>query len=186
MGVVARVAATYDAASTSEELSMNERLVCAAAAVLMGVALAGGCEREKTRSGGGTNAPAPGAATRPAAVAAGGGGDHANRVDLGERTVNGLKIKAMQDEPVKAGGEGAFDLVVTGYPAGQKPKAVRFWVGTEAGTESAKAKAAEESPDNWHTHADVPNPMPAGSKFWAEIEPAGGEKFKVSFELKGQ
>jgi hypothetical protein len=105
---------------------------------------------------------------------------------LGETTVNGLKIRGLQDEPIKPGGEGAFDLQVTGYPAGGKPRAVRFWVGTESGDESVKALAAEETPDNWHTHAEVPNPIPAGSKFWAEIEPASGEKFKVSFDLRRQ
>ena len=106
------------------------------------------------------------------------------RKPLYDRTVAGLKIKAMQDEAIKAGGEGAFDLIITGYPAGQKPKAVRFWVGTEAGTESAKAKAEEEKPDNWHVHVEVPDPIPAGSKFWAEVEPASGAKFKVSFDFK--
>ena len=114
------------------------------------------------------------------------GGDHANAVTLGETTVAGLKIKALQDEPVKAGGEGAFDLQITGYPAGQKPKAVRFWVGTESAEGSVKAKAEEEKPDNWHTHAEVPNPIPAGAKFWAEIEPATGAKFNVSFDMKKQ
>ncbi|QOV90694.1 hypothetical protein [Humisphaera borealis] len=109
--------------------------------------------------------------------------NHPNQVVIGELATNGLKIKAMQDEPVKPGGEGAFDLQITGYPAGGKPKAVRFWVGSESGEGSAKAKAEEETPDNWHTHAEVPKPIPAGSKFWAEIEPATEDKFKVSFEL---
>jgi hypothetical protein len=109
---------------------------------------------------------------------------HANAITLGETTVAGLKITAKQDEPVKAGGEGAFDLLITGYPAGGKPKAVRFWVGVETGEGSAKAKAEEETPDNWHTHTEVPNPIPAGAKFWAEIEPAAGDKFKVSFPMK--
>src|SRR5436190_15870715 len=112
----------------------------------------------------------------------GGGGkkdDHANATPLGEKTVAGLKLKAVQDEPIKAGGEGAFDLSITGYPAGQKPKAVRFWVGVESGDGSVKSKAEEESADTWHTHAEVPNPIPAGAKFWAEVEPAAGEKFKV-------
>ena len=111
-------------------------------------------------------------------------GEHADAVTLGETTAGGLKITAKQDEAIKAGGEGAFDLIVTGYPAGQKPKAVRFWVGTESGEGSVKAKADEEAPDNWHTHVEVPNPIPAGSKFWAEIEPASGEKVKVSFAVK--
>ena len=50
---------------------------------------------------------------------------------------------------VSGGGEGAFDVVITGGT----PKAVRFWIGNEGGEGSVKAKAAEETPDNWHTHA---------------------------------
>ena len=147
-------------------------LVCAALVV-------GGCKEDKPADKQGGNAPS-------ATGAAGGGTqkDHPNQITLGETTSNGLKFKAMQDEPIKAGGEGAFDLLITGYPAGAKPKAVRFWVGVESGQGSAKAKAQEESPDNWHTHVEVPNPLPAGSKFWAQVDPASGAAFKVSFDLK--
>jgi hypothetical protein len=131
------------------------------------------------------------ATTQPAASGQGAAAktpadDHVNQTVLGETEARGLKFRALQDAPAKAGGEGAFDLIVTGYPAGGKPKAVRFWVGTERGAESAKAKADEEKPDNWHTHAELPDPLPPGSKFWAEVEPASGEKFKVSFDFKQQ
>jgi hypothetical protein len=130
--------------------------------------------------------PAP-SATQPGAPAQGVTGkpdDHVNQTVLGEREAKGMKFKALQDAPAKPGGEGAFDLVITGYAAGGKPKTVRFWVGTEGGTESVKAKAEEEKPDNWHVHVEVPDPLPPGSKFWAEVEPPAGEKFKVSFEFK--
>jgi hypothetical protein len=30
----------------------------------------------------------------------------------------------------------------------------------------------------------VPNPLPAGSKFWAQVDPASGAALKVSFDLK--
>ena len=63
---------------------------------------------------------------------------------------------------------------------------MRFWVGTEDGKGSVKGRAEEETPDNWHTHVEVPDPLPAGSKFYAEVEPATGEKFTVSFDLKQQ
>ena len=133
------------------------------------------------------NKPAP-AATQSGAPAGAGakdgqkdGGDHPNAVVLGTQTAGGLQLKATQDEPIKAGGEGAFHLLITG---GAKPKAVRFWVGVEGGEGSAKAKAEEEGADNWHTHVEVPNPLPPGSKFWAEVEPQSGQKFKVSFDLK--
>jgi hypothetical protein len=67
---------------------------------------------------------------------------------------------------------------------GGKPKAVRFWVGTDDGKGSVKAKAEEETTDNWHTHAKLPDLLPAGSKFWVEVEPPTGETFRVSFDPK--
>ncbi|MDB5294071.1 MAG: hypothetical protein JWO31_54 [Phycisphaerales bacterium] len=127
--------------------------------------------------------PGHGSATVPADGTTG-AEHHADAKPLGEKTQGGLTFSAVQDEPVKAGGEGAFDLKVTGYPAGGKPTAVRFWVGTEAGAESVKAKAAEVSADNWHTHLEVPSPMPAGAKFWAEVEAPAGKQ-TVGFDLKG-
>ena len=119
-------------------------------------------------------------ATAPATAPGAAGGDHPDAVSLGEKTVGGLQLKAMQDDVVKPGGEGAFDLKVIG----PKPKAVRFWVGVESGEGSVKAKADEESPGNWHTHVEVPDPLPPGSKFWAEIEPQQGAKQTVSFDMK--
>ena len=96
--------------------------------------------------------------------------------------MGGLTLVATMDAPIKAtgGGEGAFDVVITGG----KPKAVRFWIGTESGEGSVRAKAEEETTDNWHTHAEVPDPLPSGSKFWVEVEPPTGEAFTVSFDPK--
>ena len=128
--------------------------VTSAALVFSAALLVGGCKDNHSHKPGEGHShdpkPAaapttqPGAGTQPAAAA----GDHPNRVVLGQTAANGLTLKAMQDEPLKPGGEAAFDLVITGYPAGGKPKAARFWVGTEAGEGSAKAKAAEETPDH--------------------------------------
>ena len=159
-------------------------------ATLVGLAaVAAGCKDDKqTQGDGGTPPNTPPGNTTPAATAAAtkAAGDHPahNHIPLGETTVGSLKLVATMDEPIKAagGGEGAFNLVITGG----KPKAVRFWVGTETGGESVKAKAEEETPDNWHTHTEVPMPLPPGSKFWAEVEPPTGAAFKVSFDLKTQ
>lgn len=172
---------------------MNRFIITSIAAALA-VAAASGCEDEPqpgvnppAQTGGGATAaskpkmdePADGDqhahGDKPAP-----GDDHPDRIVLGTKTVGGLTLKATQDEPIKAGGEGAFDLLITGG----KPKAVRFWVGSEGGQDSVKAKAEEETPDNWHTHAEVPDPLPPGSKFCAEVEPSTGEKFTVSFGLK--
>lgn len=155
--------------------------------VLTSAALLGGCKDDTQTTGG--QPPGTSQATRPAPTAGEHphtdgdeheGDDHPDRVELGTKTIGGLTLKAMQNEPVNPGGEGAFDLVITGG----KPKAVRFWVGTEDGEGSVKAKAEEETPDNWHTHVEVPDPLPPGSKFWAEVEPTTGEPFTVSFDLK--
>jgi hypothetical protein len=153
---------------------------------MIGVAaLSVGCGDEGTTQTGGTSAqsaPAPSApSAQPATTAP--TAAH-NRIPLGEKTVGSLKLVATMDEPVKAagGGEGAFDVVITGG----KPKAVRFWVGTEDAKGSVKAKAEEETTDNWHAHAEVPSPLPANSRFWVEVEPPTGEKFVRSFDLKTQ
>lgn len=152
-------------------------------ATLVGVAaLSFGCDKPESSSGGGPAAnttsggSAGSAATQQAAAP-----EHA-RLPIGEKTVGDLKLVATMDAPIKTsgGGEGAFDVVITGG----KPKAVRFWIGNESGDGAVKAKAEEETTDNWHTHAEVPDPLPPGSKFWAEVEPPAGEKFTVSFDLK--
>ena len=142
-----------------------------------------GCADDKPQAGAPAANASPFVAT-PAATqsaAAVGPSEH-NRLPIGEATVGGLKLVATMDAPVKAagGGEGAFDVVITGG----KPKAVRFWIGDESAEGSVKAKAEEETPDNWHTHAEVPVPLPPGSKFWVEVEPPAGEAFTASFDLK--
>src|SRR5688572_32355246 len=139
---------------------------CLAVAVI-----SAGCkDDDKPRSAGaGSSGAAP--ATQTA--------EHA-RLPIGESTHGDLKLVATMDAPVKPGGEGAFDVVITGG----KPKAVRFWVGTESAEGSVKAKADEETTDNWHTHAELPKPLPPGSKFWVEVEPPTGETFRASFDVK--
>lgn len=150
------------------------------AVMLCAAALAGGCKDDNNKSGGG--APTPPSKTVPATSASAPKTAEHGRLPLGDKTVGSLKLVATMDEPISAagGGEGAFDLVITGG----KPKAVRFWVGVESAEGSVKAKAEEETTDNWHTHAEVPKPLPAGSKFWSEVEPPTGAPFKVSFDLK--
>lgn len=152
---------------------MNKRMIVAVLGTA--VLIAGGCEDKKT---GDNNKPPQ---NTPPSTQAEAPKPH-GRLALGETTVGALKLVATMDEPISAagGGEGAFDLVITGG----KPKAVRFWIGVESGEGSVKAKAEEETTDNWHTHAEAPKPLPKGSKFWAEVEPPSGATFKLSFNLK--
>jgi hypothetical protein len=159
-------------------------------AALIGIALlSAGCGDESTSPTGASPTPSPaedshahadGSAHAPHSDAPAPTPAEHGRIPIGEATQAGLKLIATQDAPVKPGGEAAFDVVITGG----RPKAVRFWVGTEDGKGSVKAKAEEETPDNWHTHAEVPDPLPQRSKFWVEIEPPTGATFKASFELK--
>ena len=151
------------------------------------VASAGCGEDDSGQTNTGSSASAPSAAPAPSASPATQSATpegHHNRIPIGETTVGSLKLVATMDAPIKAagGGDGAFNVVITGG----KPKAVRCWVGTEEAKGSVKAKADEETTDNWHTHAEVPAPLPPGSKFWVEVEPATGEKFTTSFDVKTQ
>ncbi len=107
------------------------------------------------------------------------GHSHGETTELGEQELGGYKIKAARDGDVKAGGDVPIDVWVTG---GAKIASVRFWIGTEDAKGSLKAKAELET-DNWHVHAEVPNPLPADSKLWVEIEAEGGAKTLAGFAL---
>lgn len=108
------------------------------------------------------------------------GHTHGATTQLGEQDAGGFKIKASRDGDIKAGGDAPIDVWVTG---GAKVASVRFWIGTEDAKGSMKAKAELET-DNWHTHAEVPDPLPAGTKLWVEVEAEGGVKTVVGFDLK--
>lgn len=110
-------------------------------------------------------------------------------VELGETTVDGMKIKASRDKgEIKAGGDAPIDVWVMtpdGKPA--TVAAVRFWIGTEDAKGSIKAKSEIEvptEPNHWHTHAEVPDPLPPGAKLWVEVEVNQDAKKVASFDLK--
>lgn len=111
----------------------------------------------------------------------GDGHDHGATTQLGEQTAGGFTIKASRDGGITPGKDAAVDVWVTGGTS--KVTAVRFWIGTQDGKGSVKAKADLEK-DNWHTHAEIPSPLPADSKLWIEIESAKGDKTVVGFDLK--
>ncbi|MCL4743307.1 MAG: hypothetical protein KJZ54_14015 [Phycisphaerales bacterium] len=110
-------------------------------------------------------------------------------IALGEQTIGTFDVKATRDEgQIVAGKDAPIDVTVTPV-AGSTPTAaaVRFWIGTEDGKGSVKAKADIENPaepNRWHTHAEIPNPLPEGSKLWVEIETDSGEVVVGSFDLK--
>lgn len=109
------------------------------------------------------------------------GHDHGPTTELGEQKAGGFNIKASRDGTVTPGKDVAIDVWVTGGTA--KVAAVRSWIGTRDGKGSVRAKAELEK-DNWQTHAEIPSPLPTGSKLWIEIESDKGDKTVVGFDLK--
>jgi hypothetical protein len=107
-------------------------------------------------------------------------------IALGEQTIGSFLAKATRDEgQVVAGKDAPIDVTVTAS-GDAKVVAVRFWIGTEDAAGSVKAKAEIEDPNDpnrWHTHAEVPNPLPPESKLWVEIEDDKGGKSVGSFGL---
>ncbi|HYD48497.1 MAG TPA: hypothetical protein VEB21_09125 [Terriglobales bacterium] len=99
-------------------------------------------------------------------------------------------MKATRDEgAIKAGGDAPINVWIDPADAAAAAKvvAVRFWIGTEDAKGTTKAKADIEDPkdpNRWHTHAEVPDPLPAGSKLYVEIEDDKGAKTVASFDLK--
>ena len=155
-----------------------------------GLIALGGCEKEPTATS--TNAPPTKANTHthddgtvhtdaPAAT-----GHHGKPIELGTATAGAFSLRAARDEgAIKAGGDAPIDVWVTGGTA--KVVGVRFWIGTEDARGSMKAKAEIEfpaEPNHWHTHAEIPDPIPAGSKLWVEVEDDKGGRSLASFDLK--
>lgn len=110
-------------------------------------------------------------------------------IALGEQTVGPFNAKATRDEgQIVAGKDAAIDVTITPVAgSAAKAVAVRFWIGMQDAKGSVKAKAEIEDPkdpNRWHVHAEIPSPMPAGSKLWVEIESDKGEKSVAAFDLK--
>lgn len=110
-------------------------------------------------------------------------------IQLGESTIGSYNVKATRDEgQIVAGKDAPIDVTIT--PAAGSPLkaiAVRLWIGTQDAKGSVKAKAEVEDPkdpNRWHIHAEIPSPLPVGSKLWVEIEDDKGGKVVGSFELK--
>ena len=160
-------------------------LTCAS--IVLAVALSGGCGK----------APEPAKPTGGGAAADAGhsGGDHhapghgGAVIDLGAVTVVGFAVKATRDEgSIEAGGDAPIDVTITGADGeGRKVTAVRFWVGLRDAKGSVKARADIENPNEpnrWHTHAEVPDPLPGGSRLWIEIELDQGGPLVADFDLR--
>ena len=157
---------------------------------VLGVAVLVGCEKQPASSS--TNPPPAktdshvhddGTVHTDAPAAP---GHHGKPIELGTATAGAFSLRAARDEgAITPGGDSPIDVWITGGTA--KVAAVRFWIGTEDAKGSIKAKAEIEipaEPNHWHTHAEVPNPMPAGSRLWVEVEDDKGARSLASFGLQ--
>ncbi|MBM4107843.1 MAG: hypothetical protein FJ255_03385 [Phycisphaerae bacterium] len=110
-------------------------------------------------------------------------------ITLGSTAIGPFQASATRDQgSIVAGKDAPIDVTVTA-PADSTAKvaAVRFWIGTQDARGSVKARAEVEDhaePNRWHTHAEIPNPIPADARLWVEIEDTQGGVSVGSFDLK--
>lgn len=134
------------------------------------------------------SAPAP-TATAPQAAAAPSAGHGGAVIPLGSATIGPFNVVATRDQgQVVAGKDAPIDLTVTPADGSTaKVAAVRFWIGAQDARVSVKARAEVENPaepNRWHTHAEVPNPLPEDTRLWVEIEDDAGALSVGSFDLQ--
>ncbi len=161
--------------------------------VALTAALTAGCEKKAE-----TPPPPPAAAKQPEAPtegpskptnpAAPSGGHHGEPVALGTAALGELTVRAARDSSdLTPGGDAPIDVWITdaaGAPV--RVSAVRFWIGTADARGSVKAKAEIEDPqvpNHWHTHAEIPDPLPPDAQLWVEVETAPDHRAAVAFPL---
>lgn len=115
-------------------------------------------------------------------------GHHDNPIELGTATIGAYEVRVARDEgPIEPGGDAPIDVWVTGDLA--EIIAVRFWVGTEEAIGSIKARGEIEHPDtpnHFHAHADIPDPLPDSSMLWVELDIEGHGKIAHAFDLRAE
>jgi len=148
------------------------------------VAVTLGCERKPAPP-----ATPPAAPPKPAVPHGPVAGHTGEVVELGTVTIGEWTVRAARDKgEIKAGGDAPIDVWLTtsdGQPA--TVAVVRFWIGLEDARVSRKARADVENPkepNHWHTHAEVPDPIPEGTRLWVEVERNRDEAAIGSFDLK--
>ncbi|MEK7710956.1 MAG: hypothetical protein AAB341_03585 [Planctomycetota bacterium] len=97
---------------------------------------------------------------------------------LGTVKIGVFDVKVIQETPVAAGKEGSFHIELSGG----RVKAVRTWIGAGDAKGSVKAKAEKEG-DAFHAHPETPDPLPAGSALWIELDTETGETLKGSIKF---
>lgn len=101
---------------------------------------------------------------------------HHEEVSLGTTQVGDLEVELAQGHgAVVAGAEG--HLVVKLPYSDEGATVVRAWIGTEDRTLSLVGKGDyAPSHDDYDIHADAPDPLPDGAKWWIEVQKPDGTK----------
>jgi len=109
--------------------------------------------------------------------------DHGDEVvELGSAKLGEFNVRAARDKAeLKPGGDAPIDVWIDGG-VGKEVTAVRLWIGTQDAKGSIRAKADIEN-GKWHTHVEIPSPIPTGGRLWVELEESGGKKTVGSFDL---
>lgn len=100
---------------------------------------------------------------------------------LGLVNAGPYEVVAVQNSKLELGGEMNFDVEILGQP---RPKAVRFWIGTEAGEGSSKSDPLSEKENVFHVDIDLPASLPQNSKLWVEIDQPDGAALRAAFDLR--
>ena len=91
----------------------------------------------------------------------------------------GITLEVAIKGTLSPGAEIDVELVQT---SGSPAIAIRLWVGNETGVGSAKTKSHSHGASH-HAVPQAPNPLPANSALWIEIESAMGERESGSIAL---
>lgn len=107
-------------------------------------------------------------------------GHQAKATAVGEVVIGGITVAVSRDGELTPGQ--TVELHLTIEPATPAPKAIRLWVGNEAGKGSTKARAHMHG-DHGHADVEIPGTLPEGSAVWIQVEPAEGAAGKASIAL---
>ena len=91
----------------------------------------------------------------------------------------GITLRVTMKGTLQPGAEIDVQLVQT---SGSPAIGIRLWVGNESGVGSVKTKSHSHGASH-HAIPQAPNPLPANSALWIEVESAMGERESGSIAL---
>lgn len=98
---------------------------------------------------------------------------------LGTIMVGGAELEVTMIGEAEPNAEVHIDIVQTG---GERPAAVRLWIGDSTGRGSLKSKA-DGHDNHFHGHTEAPAEITAETELWIEVETASGDRAGRSLPL---